>query len=106
MLRTIFVLHFSVLLQLLDKVSLIQKRYHSIKTYARSFLIGALSVMAATDDYSCNIVTPMQKVHVHDLNATILHLMVIDHLRLICSYQGCDFRLTDVHGEVAHGVLS
>jgi hypothetical protein len=59
-----------------------------------------------TDDYSYNIVTPNQKVHVHDLNATILHLMGIDHLRLIFPYQGRDFRLTDVHGEVIHGVLS
>ncbi|MEE2796045.1 MAG: DUF1501 domain-containing protein [Planctomycetota bacterium] len=59
-----------------------------------------------TDDYSYNIVTPEQKVHVHDLNATILHLMGIDHLRLTFPYQGRDFRLTDVHGEVVHGVLS
>jgi len=58
-----------------------------------------------TDDYSYNIVTPDQKVHVHDLNATILHLMGIDHLRLTYPYQGRDFRLTDVHGEVIHGVL-
>jgi len=59
-----------------------------------------------TDDYSYNIVTPDQKVHVHDLNATILHLMGIDHLRLTYPYQGRDFRLTDVHGEVVHGILS
>ncbi len=58
-----------------------------------------------TDDYSYNIVTPDQKVHVHDLNATILHLMGIDHLRLTYPYQGRDFRLTDVHGEVVHGIL-
>ena len=60
----------------------------------------------ATDDYSYNIVTPEQKVHVHDLNATILHLMGIDHLRLTFPYQGRDFRLTDVHGEVVKGILS
>jgi len=60
----------------------------------------------ATDDYCYNIVTPEQKVHVHDLNATILHLMGIDHLRLTYPYQGRDFRLTDVHGEVVHGILS
>ena len=59
-----------------------------------------------TDDYSYNIVTPEQKVHVHDLNATILHLMGIDHLRLTYPYQGRDFRLTDVHGKVIHGVIS
>jgi hypothetical protein len=59
-----------------------------------------------TDDYSYNIVTPEQKVHVHDLNATILHLMGVDHLRLTFPYQGRDFRLTDVHGEVVKGILS
>ncbi|MFM8537440.1 MAG: DUF1501 domain-containing protein [Planctomycetaceae bacterium] len=60
----------------------------------------------ATDDYSYNIVTPEQRVHVHDLNATILHLMGIDHLRLTYPYQGRDFRLTDVHGTVVQGILS
>ncbi|MFM8414934.1 MAG: DUF1501 domain-containing protein [Planctomycetota bacterium] len=60
----------------------------------------------ATDDYSYNIVTPDQRVHVHDLNATILHLMGIDHLRLTFPYQGRDFRLTDVHGEVVKGILT
>jgi hypothetical protein len=60
----------------------------------------------ATDDYSYNIVTPEQKVHVHDLNATILHLMGIDHLRLTYPYQGRDFRLTDVHGNVVKDILA
>jgi len=60
----------------------------------------------ATDDYCYNIVTPDQRVHVHDLNATILHLMGIDHLRLTFPYQGRDFRLTDVHGEVVRGILA
>jgi hypothetical protein len=60
----------------------------------------------ATDDYCYNITTPDQKVHVHDLNATILHLMGIDHLRLTFPYQGRDFRLTDVHGNVVKGILS
>jgi hypothetical protein len=43
---------------------------------------------------------------VHDLNATILHLMGIDHRRLTFPYQGRDFRLTDVHGEVVRGILT
>jgi hypothetical protein len=60
----------------------------------------------ATDDYSYNIVTPSEKVHVHDLNATILHLMGIDHLRLTYPYQGRDFRLTDVHGHVVTDLLA
>ncbi|MBX7164935.1 MAG: DUF1501 domain-containing protein [Pirellulales bacterium] len=45
-------------------------------------------------------------VHVHDLNATILHLLGIDHLRLTHRYQGRDFRLTDVHGRVVEPLLA
>ncbi len=51
-----------------------------------------------TDDYSYNIVNG--GVHIHDLHATILHLMGIDHEQLTYKYQGRRFRLTDVHGEV------
>jgi hypothetical protein len=60
----------------------------------------------ATDDYSYQITTPDQRVHVHDLNATILHLLGIDHTRLTFPYQGRDFRLTDVHGAVVQGILT
>ncbi len=45
-------------------------------------------------------------VHVHDLNATILHLLGIDHLRLTHRFQGRDFRLTDVHGKVVEALLA
>lgn len=45
------------------------------------------------------------KVHVHDLNATMLHLMGLDHTKLTYKFQGRDFRLTDVHGEVIKGLL-
>ena len=45
-------------------------------------------------------------MHIHDLNATILHLLGIDHKRLTYRYQGRDFRLTDVHGHVIHDVIS
>ncbi len=45
-------------------------------------------------------------VHVHDLNATLLHLLGLDHERLTYRYQGRDFRLTDVHGEVVRGILA
>jgi hypothetical protein len=45
-------------------------------------------------------------MEVHDLNATILHLMGIDHERLVFPFQGRDFRLTDVHGRVAHKILA
>lgn len=45
-------------------------------------------------------------VHVHDFQATLLHLLGIDHTRLTFRFQGRNFRLTDVHGEVVHGILS
>ena len=46
------------------------------------------------------------KVHVHDLQATILHLLGFDHERLTFRFQGRDYRLTDVHGEVVRGILT
>jgi Protein of unknown function (DUF1501) len=46
------------------------------------------------------------RVHVHDLHATILHLMGIDHEKLTFRYSGRDFRLTDVHGSVVRGILA
>jgi hypothetical protein len=46
------------------------------------------------------------KVHIHDLQATILHLLGFDHERLTYRFQGRDYRLTDVHGEVVHGILA
>ena len=45
-------------------------------------------------------------VHVHDFNATILHLLGIDHERLTYKFQGRKFRLTDVHGHVQHQLLA
>jgi hypothetical protein len=57
----------------------------------------------ATDDYSVNVVE--NGVHVHDLQATILHLLGIDHERLTWKYQGREFRLTDVHGKVVREIL-
>jgi hypothetical protein len=45
-------------------------------------------------------------VHVHDLNATIMHLMGVEHTRLTYRYQGRDFRLTDIHGEVVKSLLA
>ena len=45
-------------------------------------------------------------VHVHDFQATLLHLLGIDHERLTYRFQGRDFRLTDVHGEVVKGILA
>ena len=58
----------------------------------------------ATDDLGFNIAE--NPVHVHDLNATILHLLGFDHTQLTFRSQGRDFRLTDVHGEVVKGILA
>ncbi len=58
----------------------------------------------STDDYSVNVAE--NGVSVHDLHATILHLLGIDHERLIYRYQGRDFRLTDVFGNVVKPILA
>jgi len=57
-----------------------------------------------TDDYCYNIVK--DPVHIHDLQATIMHLMGIDHKKLTFKYQGRHFRLTDVHGELVDSLLA
>ena len=57
-----------------------------------------------TDDHSYNIVK--DPVEVHDLNATILHCLGLDHARLTFKYQGRHHRLTDVHGKVVKGILA
>jgi uncharacterized protein (DUF1501 family) len=58
----------------------------------------------ATDDFSYNLVA--DPVHVHDLHATILHCLGIDHTRLTFKYQGRHHRLTDVHGNVVKSILA
>lgn len=58
----------------------------------------------ATDEYSVNVVE--NPVHVHDLQATILHQLGINHERLTYRFQGRHYRLTDVHGNVVNDVLS
>ncbi len=57
-----------------------------------------------TDEYGYNITK--DPVSVHDLHATLLHCLGIDHLRLTFPFQGRDFRLTDVHGEVVKALLA
>ena len=58
----------------------------------------------ATDDFGYQAID--DPVHIHDWHATILHLLGFDHKRLTFNYAGRNFRLTDVHGKVANGVLS
>ncbi len=66
--------------------------------------VNAGTTYGATDDYSYNIAE--NPVHVHDLHATLLHLLGIDHERLTFKFQGRRFRLTDVHGEVVQDLLA
>jgi len=55
-----------------------------------------------TDDFGHEAV--ISKVHMHDLHATLLHLLGLDHERLTFRYSGRDFRLTDVHGHVVYDI--
>jgi len=61
-------------------------------------------VHGATDDYGFRAI--MDKVHIHDLHATILHLLGLDHKRLIFRNAGRDFRLTDVAGNVVKAIIA
>jgi len=60
--------------------------------------------LGKTDEFGFSAVE--DRVHVHDLHATILHLMGVDHLKLTYKFQGRNFRLTDVHGEVVNKLLA
>ncbi|MBL8227399.1 MAG: DUF1501 domain-containing protein [Bryobacterales bacterium] len=62
------------------------------------------TIHGATDDFGFKAVD--KPVHVHDLHATILYLMGIDHTKLTYRYSGRDFRLTDVHGEIMHSIVA
>jgi hypothetical protein len=62
------------------------------------------AVIGQTDDYGYNIV--QDPVHIHDLHATFLHCLGLDHQRLTYRFQGRDFRLTDVAGKVVEQMLS
>jgi hypothetical protein len=61
-------------------------------------------VHGATDEFGLKAVE--KPVHVHDLHATILHLLGFDHERLTYRHAGRDFRLTDVHGNVTKEILA
>jgi hypothetical protein len=62
------------------------------------------TVYGATDEFGWDAIE--NRVHVHDLHATILHLLGLDHKRLTYRFAGRDFRLTDVHGQVVRGILT
>jgi hypothetical protein len=61
-------------------------------------------VYGETDELGFSIVD--HRVHVHDLQATLLYLLGMDHTRLTYRFQGRDFRLTDVHGQVVKEILA
>ncbi len=58
----------------------------------------------STDEFGLTAVE--DRVHVHDLHATVLHLMGLDHEKLTYRYSGRDYRLTDVHGNIVHDIIS
>jgi hypothetical protein len=60
--------------------------------------------LGQTDEFGFN--ASEDRVHVHDLHATLLHLLGFDHTKLTVRFQGRDFRLTDVHGQVVHKLLA
>ncbi len=61
-------------------------------------------VIGESDELGFNVVK--DKVHVHDLHGTLLHLLGLDHLKLTYRFQGRDFRLTDVHGSVVEKLIA
>jgi hypothetical protein len=82
-------------------------RDHHIKGFSMWLAGGGIKPgisYGATDELGYNAVENI--VHVHDLHATMLYLLGIDHERLIYRYQGRDFRLTDVSGKVVHDILA
>jgi hypothetical protein len=82
-------------------------RDHHIRAFSMWLAGGGIRggcTHGATDELGYRAVQDM--VHVHDLHATMLHLLGIDHRRLTYRYQGRDFRLTDVHGSVVERILA
>ncbi len=93
----------------LDKKQDIQKagRDHHATGFSMFLAGGGVRgglMYGSTDELGMHAIE--NRVHVHDLHATILHLMGIDHTRLTYRYSGRDFRLTDVHGRVVHDVIA
>ena len=82
-------------------------RDHHPRCFTMWFAGGGMKpgvTLGATDDYCYNVTE--RPVHVHDVQATILHCLGIDHTKLTWKFQGRNFRLTDVHGEIIKEVLS
>jgi hypothetical protein len=82
-------------------------RNHHIDAFTMWFAGGGAKagfILGQTDELGFNPVE--DRCHVHDLHATILHLLGLEHTQLTFRFQGRDFRLTDVHGQVIHKLLA
>ena len=82
-------------------------RDHNPQGYTMWLAGGGLRggmVYGKTDDYGYYAVE--DKVHIHDLHATILHLLGLNHERLTFHYAGREFRLTDIYGDVVHALIA
>ena len=82
-------------------------RDHHIEAFTMWLAGGGIKAgvtMGKTDEIGYTVVE--DRVHVHDLHATILHLLGLDHKKLTYRFQGRDFRLTDVHGELVEKLMA
>jgi arylsulfatase A-like enzyme len=82
-------------------------RDHHVDAFTMWLAGGGISkgkLFGKTDDLGFSVIE--DQVHVHDLHATVLHLLGVDHERLTYRFQGRDFRLTDVHGRVVREILA
>ncbi|MBI3881864.1 MAG: DUF1501 domain-containing protein, partial [Verrucomicrobia bacterium] len=82
-------------------------RNHHIDAFTMWFAGGGVKAGAAvgeTDEFGFNAVA--DQAHVHDIHATILHLLGLEHTKLTFRFQGRDFRLTDVSGKVVQKMLA
>jgi hypothetical protein len=82
-------------------------RSHWSRAFSSVLIGGGVkggTVYGETDEIGGNVIK--DRMHVHDLHATVLHLMGFDHTKLTYRYSGRDFRLTDVHGEVAKNIIA
>jgi len=81
-------------------------RNHHIDAFTMWMAGGGIkpgNIVGETDEFGFGAID--QECHVHDLHATVMHLLGLDHKRLTFRFQGRDFRLTDVHGNVVHDAL-
>ncbi len=100
-----------LLFRVAERRELDSRHFHQRQIQAAHLAVGLAGggikggmTYGSTDEFGFAAVE--NKVHVHDLHATILHQLGINHEKLTYRYSGRDFRLTDVHGEVVKGILA